>query len=216
MIAGVGNAPGKHRGKADRPLAVDATRRIECGERIRGAVAASSPGPRRAHRRLVAGVGLTVGRELPVNRAGHQLAGSARISTAGPRRLVAAAASLIIVLVAIACWLFRGGGYPLESGRPFDASQAISLGECLTSQANISADRLVIRGRVGNVCRASGCWFVLQQVSDGRLHELFVDLKRQAALVVPPDAAGRSAVVTGKLVETGSSLVFEADGFRIE
>lgn len=151
-----------------------------------------------------------------MDRIGHQLASPTKKPTTASRRILVVGAALILVVAGIAGWPFGAGGYPLELGRPIDASQAIGLAESLNSEEHAAADRLVIRGRVGNVCRASGCWFVLQQVDNGRLYELFVDLKKQASLVVPAGATGRSAIVSGRLVETGSGVMLEADGFRLE
>ncbi len=61
-----------------------------------------------------------------------------------------------------------------------------------------------------------GCWLVLQEIKDGRLHEVFVDLKKSGGFTVRSDATGRRALVSGNLVGTGPDVTFEADGLRLE
>jgi len=115
----------------------------------------------------------------------------------------------------MAGWLFRSGEYPLELGRPCDPASSVGLAEVLTSHTQAHTDRVVIRGRVGEVCRSVGCWFVLQAVKEGRLYEVFVDLKKDGTFTVPADASGREAVVSGKLVGRPPDMTFEADGLRL-
>ncbi len=116
----------------------------------------------------------------------------------------------------IAAFVFRPGKYPLELGRPFDPTQAISVAAALGLESRSQGERVVIRGQVGEVCRAAGCWFVLQEVKDGRLYEILVDLKRHGDLTVQPEISGRGASVSGKLVVDDSNVTFQADAIRIE
>lgn len=122
---------------------------------------------------------------------------------------------VILGACGIAGWLFQSGGYPLKYGRPCDPASSVGLAEILTPHPQAPTDRLVIRGRVGEVCRSVGCWFVLQEIKEGRLYEVFVDLKKDGTFTVPADASGREAVVSGKLVGTPPDVTFEADGVRL-
>ncbi|MHC4446274.1 MAG: DUF4920 domain-containing protein [Planctomycetota bacterium] len=132
------------------------------------------------------------------------------------RRFFVGAAIVLLVAAGTAGWLSRSGRHPIELGRSFDPGQAIGLAEALASGGHAPSERLVIRGRVGEVCRSAGCWFVLQEIKDGRLHEVFVDLKKNGGFTVRRDATGRRVLVSGSLVGAGPDVTFEADGLRLE
>jgi len=134
----------------------------------------------------------------------------------GLRRLTGFAVVLLVLAVGLVAWRFGISDYPLELGRPLDPSSAVGLAEVLSSPESFTETRTVLRGRVGQVCRSVGCWFVLQEVRNGRLHEVLVDLKKSGTFTVPKDATGRTAFVSGKLVGVDSDTRFEADGVKLE
>ena len=129
--------------------------------------------------------------------------------------------SIGIVVVALAmagmaAWLLRSNDYPIELGQRFDPNRAIGVAEALDQAYQPPHDDIVVRGRIGEVCRSAGCWFVLQDGSNAGVHEIFVDLKRQADFTVRPEVRGRTAIVVGRWNVDGTSAVIEAVGVRIE
>ena len=151
-----------------------------------------------------------------MDQTGNQLAAGAETSPRSGKRLLPGAVIVILAAVTGAVWMARSGGHPLELGRPIDPNQAIDLAAALTWEGTATSGRLVISGQVGEVCRSAGCWFVLQEIKDGRLHEIFIDLKKYGAFTVRSDISGRRAVVSGELVGTAPDRVFVADGLRLE
>lgn len=131
-------------------------------------------------------------------------------------RIVALTVGFIFLAAGFAVWRLVVGGYPLELGGPIDQTSAVGLADVLRSPEPITGERIVLRGRVGQVCRSVGCWFVLQEVTGDRLYEVLVDLKRDGTFTIPKDATGRTALVSGKLVGAGSDTKFEADGVRLQ
>ena len=91
-----------------------------------------------------------------------------------------------------------GHSGPLASGQPVEASAAIPLSELLGADAPAPTEPVTVSGTISEVCRTSGCWFVLQEVKDGKLYELFTDLSTDAALSVPEAVRGRRTIGSGK------------------
>lgn len=149
----------------------------------------------------------------PIN---HENAAQGDAPSATRLRAVVVVAVLILVAVVVAGWRFRSGAYPLELGKPVDVAEAVALADVLSSDEPPPTGRIVLRGKVGEVCLSAGCWFVLQEVRDGRLREVFVDLAKDGTFTVRGDASGRAAWVSGKLVGKGPDMKFEADGLRLE
>ena len=134
------------------------------------------------------------------------------------RRYVAVAviAAVAVAMAGSAIFFLGPGKYPLALGRTVDPTEAIRLTDLLAEGGGLFKGRVVVRGRVGEVCRSAGCWFVLYETHGSALHELFVDLKKSGTITVQNDASGRTATVAGRLVNTGTNLVLEADGLLLE
>jgi hypothetical protein len=75
---------------------------------------------------------------------------------------------------------------------------------------------VTVSGRIGEVCRTAGCWFVLRDTSNGGVSEVLVDLKPRATFTVSQDVQGRKAVVSGYLVGQKPDLRFDAVGLLVE
>lgn len=101
-------------------------------------------------------------------------------------------------------------------GREVPASRAISLSELLEGEEEPPGGQVVVRGRVGEVCRASGCWFVLQDSSAGKIHEILVDLLPEAGFTVPRSIQGRTARVAGRLSGEAPDRRLIATGLVLE
>ena len=71
-------------------------------------------------------------------------------------------------------------------------------------------------GRIGEVCRSAGCWFVLQDAGESGSVEVLVDLKPRASFTVPRSVEGRPAVVRGTLVGVEPDLQLHAVGIAVE
>lgn len=125
-------------------------------------------------------------------------------------------ALLAAVAIAATVWLLWPRPYPIDLGQPVDATRAVGVAEALQVADPSHSESIVVRGRISEVCRSAGCWFVLQEVSGGRLYEVLVDLKRRADFTVRPEVLGRTAIVTGSRVVDGANTVVEAVGAHIE
>lgn len=140
----------------------------------------------------------------------------------GSPKAVRSRAPMVIAVCVIAAalasgvWFFSSKDGAMALGRPVDVSEAISVSEALRLPTEGPGEAVVVRGRVGEVCRSAGCWFVLQEIEGGRLHEILVDLKRHAGFTVQPDVAGRTAIVAGTLITDGPNRVLDAVGARFE
>jgi len=126
----------------------------------------------------------------------------------------------VAVAVALTFWTALAGGCgtgePRAWGEPVDSTAAVPLAQLLSGE-NVETEEIVTTsGRIGEVCRTAGCWFVLQDEAGGRLHEVLIDLKPAATFTVTPDVQGRNAVVRGRLVGAKPDLKFHAVGLVLE
>ncbi len=94
-------------------------------------------------------------------------------------------------------------------------AEAVSLSEFLSADVFDDAVLVTASGRIGEVCRSAGCWFVLQDTTDGKVHEVLVDLKPLASFTVPAEVQGHEALVRGRFVGSQPDLKFHAVGLRL-
>jgi hypothetical protein len=123
-----------------------------------------------------------------------------------PTHRTAGRSALLTVLAAVL-------GAPVLFGAAACRSRSLELGEAVDAAAAVTVSHatadstppgsVVVSGRVSEVCRSSGCWLVLEEVADGRVHQLYTDLKPEASFTVPTSVVGRQAVVSGRLVGDG-------------
>lgn len=111
-----------------------------------------------------------------------------------------------------ACALAAG----TEWGEEVPASRAVLLSEILDSPRTASGTEVVVRGRIGEVCRSSGCWLVLQESVDGSFHEILVDLAPSAGFTVPQEVRGHTARVIGHLSGDAPDRRLIATGLALE
>jgi hypothetical protein len=122
-----------------------------------------------------------------------------------------------ILLAGVTQWYSTGcASGRLDYGDPVNEAQARSVSEVLEDRSLVEGDTVVVSGRVGEVCATAGCWFVLQEVLDDRVYELFTDLKGGADFTVPRKIRGRSAIVRGKIVGERPDLKLAATGLIVE
>jgi len=100
-------------------------------------------------------------------------------------------------------------------GEPADESKAVPLSRALQNYDSADSQTVTVSGRITEVCKASGCWFVLQDSSEGRDRQIYVDLTHGATFTVPPDVQGRQAVVKGRMVGQKPDLKFYAVGLLL-
>jgi hypothetical protein len=124
----------------------------------------------------------------------------------------ACAIALVWMAVAIGC----GGNEPRSWGEAVDPAQAVRLSNILSGDRVDAGETVTVSGRIGEVCRASGCWFVLRDTIDGRFSEILVDLKPRATFTLPQDVQGHEVVVRGYLVGQKPDLRFDAVGLLVE
>ena len=131
-----------------------------------------------------------------------------RVSEIGSGALVLA---LALCLSSSAC----GGSEQRAWGEAVDVSSAVPLAQLLEGD-EVDGGIVTASGRIGEVCRSSGCWFVLQDTGDGKNYEVLVDLKPRASFTVPRAIEGRAAVVRGRLVGEKPDLRLDAVGLVVE
>ena len=108
------------------------------------------------------------------------------------------------------------GSEPDAWGEPVDPAVAVRLSKLLSDTGIDPEQPVTASGRISEVCRTSGCWFVLQDVVDGKLHEVLVDLLPRAEFTVPSSVAGRNAMVQGWIVGEEPDRKLEAVGLGLE
>jgi hypothetical protein len=124
----------------------------------------------------------------------------------------ACAVALAWTAVAIGC----GGDESRSWGEAVDPARAVPLSEILSGDRANTGEAVTVSGRIGEVCRTAGCWFVLRDTSEGGFSEILVDLKPRATFTLPQDVQGHEAVVRGYLVEQKPDLRFDAVGLLVE
>lgn len=133
--------------------------------------------------------------------------------TIARRKAVACAVALAVATAAAAgCNRAEGRTW----GEAVDPAEAVPLSELLSADVFDDALAVTAAGRIGEVCRAAGCWFVLQDTSGAKVHEILIDLKPLADFVVPADVQGYQALVRGRFVGSKPDLKFHAVGLRLE
>ncbi|MCZ6597933.1 MAG: hypothetical protein O7B99_09865, partial [Planctomycetota bacterium] len=60
------------------------------------------------------------------------------------------------------------------------------------------------------------CWFVLEEVSSGKVYDVKADLLPAADFTLPSDVRGQRAVVVGRLVGRAPDRALHAVGLRVE
>jgi hypothetical protein len=108
-----------------------------------------------------------------------------------------------------------GRSVPLEYGQPVRVSSAIPLAQLLDGDLPASSELVVVSGRVKEVCRSSGCWLILEQSRNGKVYELYVDLKPRADFTVMPALIGRDAFISGIVSGRKPDLQLEAVGLTV-
>ena len=108
------------------------------------------------------------------------------------------------------------GGEREAWGETVNPADAVPLSKLLSDNDIDPTEAVTASGRISGVCQSFGCWFVLHEVLDGKLHEVLVDLKPRAEFTVPSSVAGRDAMVRGWLVGEKPDLKLEAVGLELE
>ena len=103
-----------------------------------------------------------------------------------------------------------------QLGEPVDVSKGVPISRLPGAGATGRPESLVVSGRISEVCSSSGCWFVLSEVVDGKVHELLVDLKPRSTFTVPARLRGREAVVKGHLVGAEPDWKLLASGMVVQ
>jgi hypothetical protein len=118
-------------------------------------------------------------------------------------------------VLAVALFAACGRGGETRLGEPVEVSSAVPLAECLGRAVPEPGSAAVVSGRVREVCRTAGCWFVLEDAAAGTSWELLVDLKPAAGFTVTPGIAGKQVVVSGRFAGRGPDLRLNASGLVI-
>ena len=102
----------------------------------------------------------------------------------------------------------------LSYGEAVDPAAAVPLAEVLSGRT-ATPGTVVVSGRIGEICAASGCWFALQDRAGPRDYSILVDLKPAATFTVPASLRGRSAIVKGRLAGGDADRRLDAVGLLL-
>lgn len=100
-------------------------------------------------------------------------------------------------------------------GEPVDETAPIPLTDLL---ADLPANRqasITVSGTIGTICRTSGCWLTLRDLTGEEPVEIFVDLQG-AAFTAPTGSERKNAILVGKLVGEEPDLVIHAVGIVVK
>lgn len=149
-----------------------------------------------------------------LDRARRAWSRSGRTSSPGGSRTRSSARAAVTATL-----LLVAGCHPdtrASFGEPVDPASAVRLATILGAEPVDRSAEAVVSGRVGEVCRAAGCWFVLQDGESGEQVQVMVDLSRAASFTVSPGIQGREAIVRGRFVGEGPDLQFNAVGLLVK
>ena len=118
---------------------------------------------------------------------------------------------LSLLLLVCSC----GGETPVVLGDAFDTQDSVPLGALLAEPFE-EGRRVVVSGKIGEVCGSAGCWFVLQDSRDGKYSELYIDLAGGADFTISTEMQGRQGHVMGTLVGARPDIELNARGLRID
>ncbi|HET6962716.1 MAG TPA: DUF4920 domain-containing protein, partial [Terriglobia bacterium] len=81
-------------------------------------------------------------------------------------------------------------------GKPLSIKKAVSLQEALQQPAKYQNQKVLLEGRISDVCQMKGCWMML---SDG---ERAIRIKfENYSFFVPKDSRGRKVRAEGRLIQ---------------
>ncbi|MXZ08647.1 MAG: DUF4920 domain-containing protein [Gemmatimonadetes bacterium] len=98
-----------------------------------------------------------------------------------------------------------------QVGEAVPANRATRIKEVLDRPAAFLDQRVVLSGRVGQVCQHMGCWFVLQ---DNTQH-ILIDLEQGRTITVPRNISGDSLRVVGVVKRIAGNLRLTGKGVEI-
>ena len=98
-----------------------------------------------------------------------------------------------------------------QVGEAVPANRATRIKEVLERPAAFLEQRVVLSGRVGQVCQHMGCWFVLQ---DSTQH-ILIDLEQGRTITVPRNISGDSLRVVGTVKRIADDLRLMGKGIEI-
>ncbi len=98
-----------------------------------------------------------------------------------------------------------------QVGEAVPSNRAIRIQEVLDRPAAFLEQRVVLSGRVGQVCQHMGCWFVLQ---DSTQH-ILIDLEQGRTITVPRNISGDSLRVVGVVKRIAGDLRLMGKGVEI-
>ena len=114
---------------------------------------------------------------------------------------------LLLLVLIIGC----DSGKVHQVGEAVPPNRAIRIKEVLDRPAAFLEQRVVLSGRVGQVCQHMGCWFVLQ---DSTRH-ILIDLEQGRTIAVPRNISGDSLRVVGVVKRIGDDLRLMGKGVEI-
>jgi hypothetical protein len=81
-------------------------------------------------------------------------------------------------------------------GKPLSIKKAVSLQEALQQPAKYQNEKVLLEGKISDVCQMKGCWLML---SDG---ERAIRIKfENYSFFVPKDSRGKKARAEGRLIQ---------------
>lgn len=116
-----------------------------------------------------------------------------RYAHAMPRLTHFARLALALIFACVAAFAAHASSESGDSfGKPIELTETTPLGDVVAAPAKFEARRILLRGRIADVCQKKGCWTVLQQ-GDATLRVRFADY----GFFLPKDCQGRQALVEG-------------------
>jgi hypothetical protein len=83
-------------------------------------------------------------------------------------------------------------------GKPLTLKQPMTGGDLMSKPGEYAGKTVQVKGKVTGVCQMMGCWMMIADESAGKAIRIKVE---DGEIVIPKDAAGKSAIAEGKLVK---------------
>jgi hypothetical protein len=108
-------------------------------------------------------------------------------------RIVACMSSLLLVFPASRSWSESPAAQTF--GKPITSKKVVLLPEVIKQPAKYKDEKILLEGKIKDVCQMKGCWLMLSQGNDA------IRIKFEGySFFVPTDSRGKKARVEGKLM----------------
>lgn len=102
--------------------------------------------------------------------------------------------ALVVVLLLCLLSVPTRAGSEKVYGKPITVKEKTSIAEIVAHPEKYDGKRVLVEGKVADVCKKMGCWIMIEEGKDGQTIRFKVD---DGVIVFPKDAKGKIARAEG-------------------